>query len=600
MKKERPIEYLADFELLYSKEELDKLEFELSKQQESELDELTRLQQEAKLDGEHNIIKDLLEATKEGSMNFVNSFTDTMDTFDHKKNPSEVNALDEFDIKRKARLETGETPESRPLSEAQKTPFDKNFTPTTDGMSAEGIKRFKRFESAYKQRSKSLTNLSTKSKINTSDAIVNAETLSGLRGYRYGPIANPISSEEFQQMYEAEVADKPIIANNTSQWIRSKNYAQMDDKLVEVFGFKDRNAAKEWREANHLTPHETAEGIYLVPEDVHASASHRGYCSLVRKKLKGDINEQEFDAAVRQEKIAYVKHEAKTRAVRAGKGIAMSIVRDFAKASLIIIIDETYIELKEEKEEKFLDRIKHLIMHIWEKIKSKCQHLIKNIWDTIKNGIKGSLISEFFNLLNDFVFKTFKNVFRVMRTMWSSIVKAFKIIFSGTAPWQERIFEATKILSSAAVGVIGFSLNELIEKGLTSIGIPFASFFAELLSGLFSGILSAIVLMLFDNLKHKFLEKSTYYKQALVRSRINNINCARLNISTLKTELKLQDTYNFFSDALNEMAYYRNNILANESESDYILTKIDSHLNSSCNYNKELQEIIDAAKNEKF
>ena len=573
MEEQRPDAYLADFELMYTKEELDKLEFELSKQQEKELEELFRLQQEAKLEGERSIIKDLLEATKVGAMNFVNSFTDTMDTFDHMKNPTEVNALDETDIQRKANLNTGDKPESRPLSEAQKTPFDRNFTPTTNGMSAEGIKRFNRFESAYKQRTKSLTNLSTKSKINTSDANVNAETLSGLRGYRYGPIASPISSEDFKQMYEAEAAAKPNIANNTSQWIRSKNYAQMDDKLVEVFGFKDRNAAKEWREANHLTPHETAEGIYLVPEDVHASASHTGYCSLVRKKLKGDINEQEFDAAVRQEKVAYIKHEAKTRAVRAGKGIAMSIVRDFAKASLVIVIDETYTEFKEVKEGTLLDRIKRVINQIWEKIKSKCHHFIKNIWDTIKNGIKGALLSEFFTLLN---------------------------IFSGTAPWQERIFEATKILSSAVVGVIGFSLNELIEKGLTSIGIPFASFFAELLSGLFSGILSSIVLMIFDNLKRKFLEKSPYYKQLLVRTKINRINCARLDISTIKTELQLQETYIFFSQALTEIAYYRKTIIDSESFSKNTITAIDHHIDSTRLINEELQKMLDEVNNEEF
>ena len=600
MEEQRPDAYLADFELMYTKEELDKLEFELSKQQEAELEELFRLQQEAKHEGERSIIKDLLEATKVGAMNFVNSFTDTMDTFDHMKNPSEVNALDETDIQRKANLNTGDKPESRPLSEAQQTPFDRNFTPTTNGMSAEGIKRFNRFESAYKQRTKSLTNLSTKSKINTSDANVNVETLSGLRGYRYGPIASPISSEDFKQMYEAEAAAKPNIANNTSQWIRSKNYAQMDDKLVEVFGFKDRNAAKEWREANHLTPHETAEGIYLVPEDVHASASHTGYCSLIRKKLKGDINEQEFDAAVRQEKVAYIKHEAKTRAVRAGKGIAMSVVRDFAKASLVIVIDETYTEFKEVKEGTLLDRIKRVINQIWEKIKSKCHHFIKNIWDTIKNGIKGALLSEFFTLLNDFVFKTFKNVFRVMRTMWGSIVKAFKIIFSDTAPWQERIFEATKILSSAVVGVIGFSLNELIEKGLTSIGIPFASFFAELLSGLFSGILSSIVLMIFDNLKRKFLEKSPYYKQMLVRTKINRINCARLDVSTIKTELQLQETYIFFSQALTEIAYYRKTIIDSESFSKKTLTAIDHHIDSTRLVNEELQKMLDEVNNEEI
>ncbi|MBQ6167327.1 MAG: hypothetical protein IJK41_07900 [Muribaculaceae bacterium] len=611
MEEQRPDEYLADFELMYTKEELDKLEFELSKQQEEELEELYRIQLEAKQESDHSIIKDMLEATKEGAMNFINSFTDTMDTFDHMKNPKKVNSLDDNPIKRNP---IG-SPE-RPLKDAQKKPFDNNSTPTTEGMSEEGIKRFKRFESAYKQRTKSLTSPSKPANFKElpkaeQDAIKttnNNEKLSGIRGYRFGPIVPPLSIDEFQSRYKEKLEKNPEFAQEKyekhGKWVRQQNYSQLDDKLVEVFGFKNRSAAKKWREDNHLTPHETADGTYLVPEDLHASVNHDGYCMLITKKLAGKgknaLTQQEFDAAVRQEKVAYIKHEAKTRAVRAGKGIAMSIVRDFAKASLVIVIDETYTEFKEVKEGTLLDRIKRVINQIWEKIKSKCHHFIKNIWDTIKNGIKGALLSEFFTLLNDFVFKTFKNVFRVMRTMWGSIVKAFKIIFSGTAPWQERIFEATKILSSAVVGVIGFSLNELIEKGLTSIGIPFASFFAELLSGLFSGILSSIVLMIFDNLKRKFLEKSPYYKQMLVRTKINRINCARLDVSTLKTELKLQETYNFFSQTLVEIAYYRKTILDSESYSKNTLTAIDHHTDSTRLINEELQKMLEEANNEEF
>ena len=57
-------------------------------------------------------------------------------------------------------------------------------------------------------------------------------------------------------------------------------------------------------------------------------------------------------------------------------------------------------------------------------------------------------------------------------------------------------------------------LQSLIEKGLMSLGIPFASFIAECLSGLFSGIMSAVVLMLFDNVKKHFKAKSDEIRYA--------------------------------------------------------------------------------------
>lgn len=531
MNEDKKIEYFADYELIYTQKDLDNLDFELSEQQNADFKELLKLQNEAESEKRSNIIKDLLEASKEGVMNFVNSFTDTMDTFDHLKNPNSVNDLDSAKIERKRNQETEDIGSVKPraLRDAQKSPYDGSSRTSTTGMSKEGVSRLRKFELAYQQRTKSLTNLSTDGhKTSRSDPKVNAETLSGLRSYRFGPIADPIGGDDFQRLYDKEVSTDPSIADRTSRWIRGKNYDQIDEKLVEVFGFKSKNEAKKWRMENHLTPHETAEGVYLIPEDVHGNVSHTGYCSQIRQRLKGEISKTKFDELVRNEKVQLVAHEAKVRTTRAANGMAMSMVRDFAKTSIVIFFKETYEEFKESKDEKLVVRIKQLLHRIWEKIKGKCKNFIQNIWATIKDGLKGSLVSEFFTLLNDFIFKTFKNAFRVMRMMWNSIVKAFKIIFSGTSTWQERIFEAAKILSAGVIGVIGFSLNELVEKGLTSIGIPFSSFFAEIISGLLSAVLSAVVLMIFDNFKRRFFEKSPYYKQALIRTRINNTSCREL------------------------------------------------------------------------
>ena len=91
-----------------------------------------------------------------------------------------------------------------------------------------------------------------------------------------------------------------------------------------------------------------------------------------------------------------------------------------------------------------------------------------------------------------------------------------------------------KILTSGIVGVIGFSLNEIIEKGLISIGVPFATFISECLSGLFSGIMSAVVLMLFDNLKKQLKAKSAKLKLLQLKSRKLCIEIGHQTLESLK------------------------------------------------------------------
>ena len=91
-------------------------------------------------------------------------------------------------------------------------------------------------------------------------------------------------------------------------------------------------------------------------------------------------------------------------------------------------------------------------------------------------------------------------------------------------------------------------LNELIEKGLSFIGVPFASFIAECLSGLFAGILSAIVLMLFDHIKGSFEVRDNQLKLLLLERKSVFIGVARIAISSILAEKSLLETYSFFDD----------------------------------------------------
>lgn len=179
-------------------------------------------------------------------------------------------------------------------------------------------------------------------------------------------------------------------------------------------------------------------------------------------------------------------------------------------------------------------------------------------------------------MLNDFIFKTAKNIFKIVRTMWSSIVKAVKIIISNKYSWQERIFEATKILTAGLVGVLGFSLNEILDKGLTSIGIPFASFIAECLTALISSILSSLVLVIFDSIKKNFIEQSPYLQISLKNTQIVQITNARVSLASIKTDLVMENTLNFFDEFTKYLSYINKRILHEQKKASTLNTDLSS------------------------
>lgn len=567
--------YLADYEISFSEDDLNELDMKLSQEEELKMKELLDLREQAKVEG--HLLKDMLEAAKQGALNYLNSFTDTGDTFPELKNSDNVRQWNDTEINIKDNSATPHAPlDARTMNEARTNPFDKNVLGGIAGMSESGAKKFERYKEAYKQRTKSITKLSTdNSTINRSDKNQNFESLSGLRGYRVGPVVEMPTVAEAKKNYEAYKAKK--IENGTenstlpeSTWLYNENMKAFDKKLMSEFGFKTQNEAKEWRKANHLTVHEGPDGMFLVPRDVHDKVSHNGYRTQMTKALKGEITQKELDKYVRDEKIEFAKHEAKTRGIRLAKGIGMSIIRDLLKSFICIVGEETYKEFTRKSEEKLVDRIKHLIKLTWEHLKKKCAHIIKNLWDTIKTNAAGAIVSELFTLINDFFLKTAKNIFKIIRSMWQSIYKAIKVIFSSKSTWGERVFEATKILTSGLVGVIGFSLNEMIDKALMSIGIPFSSFIAECLSGLFAGVMSSVVLVVFDNVKGSLFAPSPYLAQSRMQAQLVAIDSARLSISSIRTGTEVKETYNFVGKTIAEMNVYRQDINKNNAEGQEI------------------------------
>ena len=136
----------------------------------------------------------------------------------------------------------------RTMQEAKKQPFDPNAANSMEGMSNEGVKKFNHYNNVYSQRTKSITAISADGQIINykKDSIQNYESLSGLRGYRIGPVVPLPCIQDMKEKYQQ--LGKPI---NTSKFIREENYSTFDKHLMKEFGFKTEAEAKNWRIKKH-------------------------------------------------------------------------------------------------------------------------------------------------------------------------------------------------------------------------------------------------------------------------------------------------------------------------------------------------------------
>mgnify|MGYP000849150507 FL=1 len=568
MEKENVIK--SDIEIEYEDLSLESFDKMLSEQEELLVAQIDELQKQ--IDGSHDLMHDLMKAVEKGAMDYVDAMTDTGETFSKVKDPAAVKALNVIEIDKRnkpADLESNANWQKRKMSDAKTNPFDRNVSENTQGMSETGKAKFERYREAYSQRLKTNTVTSNGNSIKTSDSTQNFESLSGLRNYRVGPIVPMPDIETIKEGYKTALSEGKTYS--PSGYIRKQNFDVFDSVLMEKFGFSSKAEAEQWRKSNHLTIHETGDGMYLVPTDVHDSSSHKGYCSRLSDILKGKEGaELAMEQYIRDEKIAYVKHEAQVRGIRAAKGVGMAVVKDMLKHVIANLVTSFYEERQMIKEQGFFTYVKTVLSTCWTKIKTKVMNLLKNIGA----NIAGAISTELLNAINDFFLGTFKRLFSVVRQMFGSIKNALKIMCNKERSWQEKVFEAAKILSAGAVAILGFSLNEIIEKGLLSMAVPasIASFVAECLAGLFAGIFSNIVLMLFDHTKGALKVRDTQLQFSLLRYQSIFVDSLRIDIAVLKSSRDVYDTYQFFGATIGDIKETRDNIRATE---DRINVKTD-------------------------
>lgn len=557
---------LAEYELMYSESDLDDIMKTLSELEVQEMDELSALNDSS--EERKPFFKDLIDAVVKGSIDYIDSITDITDTFDELKKSSKVKKHLDEEISKKRKPAAAGTElnwKNRTVNEAQRSPFDKNAKRSTEGMSSKGIERLKRYDKAYGQRNKFLSQTSKGDKINRDNFDTNSISLAGIESYRYGPVVEPTPISELKQMFDSEVAAGKREPINQSNFIRNHNYRKLEDKLMETFGFKTRKEAKQFYQENNLTPHEGPNGIFLIPSDVHDAVAHNGYATKAAHVLAGTMTEQEMERQLRTEKIRFLMFEGKERGTKIVNGVILSTlmqtIRQTAVFAIGVVGKEVYSVFSEQGD-SFTDDVKRVMRNVWNKIKFKITHL----WDEIKNGIMlgivGNIANEILMAINDFIFKTAKNIFRIIRLMWKSLYKALKTIFGSESSWGERLFEAIKILAAGTVGVFGMTLNELIEKWLSSFGplAPIAPILADIIAGFLGGILSAVMLMMFDKLRVCIFDNKHELTRVNQIEKVLYIQDLKVEGMMLATDRKATQALSGFSKMLMEIKQSRTRI----------------------------------------
>ena len=528
-------------------DELEEMKIELTKEEEQALAEIAKHKEKLK---DHNLLKDIGDTALKGVQDYLDSFIDTSEIVNDWKNPGAVRNRNDSQVK--FRQPDGSLNPGRTLEEAKKDPYPATAKRDNTAMSEKGRQRLAYYEEVYKQRTKTVSDHSNDLGGRLSK---NEVTLAGIESFQFGPKVDLYTPDEYKRMYQ-ENQEKGNQYGPTG-FIRKVNYDKFYSEKYAEFGFPNKTQFASWCRDNNLTIHESPDGMYLVPTDVHATESHTGEVSKLQQYLSGEITKKDLAKFEKETRMAKVKYETATRATRAGKAVGMSAVKTLVMKVSTIVVTETYFVFSsKEGEDKrsFTEKMSDLVKNCAAKMKEQ----VKPTFNKIVHGAIGNVGMEILTALNDFVFKTAKNIFKVIRAMIGSIIRALKVLVGKEYTWEEKVFEALKILSAGVVAALGFSLNEFITGLLTSTGVPplvvIAPYVGDVLAGLLASILSGLVLMLFDSYKERIEAKSAENAIAIREMQISGYHLALAGIEQAQTTIQVAKTAQFVVQAVSGMA----------------------------------------------
>lgn len=142
----------------------------------------------------------------------------------------------------------------------------------------------------------------------------------------------------------------------------------------------------------------------------------------------------------------------------------------FLLTEVVFTVMDEFKKLKTEKLDEIFAAISNGIKKGFENAKLKYKELISKFKDGVIAGIIGSLTTTLTNIF----FTTSKNIIRVIRQSWVSLVEALKIVLFNpdNLPFGERMRAVAKIFATTASVIVSIVVREVLTKiGIAAIPV---------------------------------------------------------------------------------------------------------------------------------
>jgi hypothetical protein len=125
----------------------------------------------------------------------------------------------------------------------------------------------------------------------------------------------------------------------------------------------------------------------------------------------------------------------------------------------------------------------------------------KEIWDQFISGSIAGIFSSLTTTICNIFFSTAKNVVKILRQSWASLIEATKILFFNPdcLPVGEKFRAASKIIATGASVVVGTLVGDMLQKtGISAIPVV-GEIVTVFCSSLVTGIMSCSLLYMLDH-----------------------------------------------------------------------------------------------------
>lgn len=365
--------------------------------------------------------------------------------------------------------------------------------------------------------------------------------------------------------------------------------------------------------------------LVACEERINKSMKDKDKCEWAAQERKADkgktnaesfgVDEKILEQTVRESEraierdllVAQIKKQGSELAMTGAKEAGKNALRQAFGVLLYEFVNGAFTELwrlkSTFKDPGFIDRLIAAFKRVANRVVSKLGAALDA---ALQGGVQG-FISNLLTFLINSVITTSAKVVTIIREGMKGLWEAIKMMVNPPEDmsFDEVCRQVTKIISGVVTISLGMLFEESVNAFFVSTGVPFAGVVSQVVSGLLTGVITALVIYGLDSLFDRLADKGTDFLQAqeahldelqnnlhhmadLLEAQYKNSTLYRtIAESYLNIGMSLE-TANEATNATN--AAYENDIV----ERDHLLTALSDKKQQYQDKQQELDELMDS------